>query len=165
MLAPTIDEAVARSPAPTLLLQPSEMVELSHRRASGAPRVDGNAVRILKDGAANYAAWFAAIGLARKTVSFENYIIEDDEVGSELSRVLIDRARAGVKVRMLHDWLGSLVGATRRYWRQLAAAGVEVRRFTTPHIDSPVGWLCRDHRKTLSVDAWFLTATPSSPRP
>jgi cardiolipin synthase len=152
MLVPPIDRAVAPSPATTLLLEASELVELSYRRASGAPRVEGNAVRILKDGAANYAAWFAAIGVARKTVFFENYIIEDDEVGGELSKVLIDRARAGVKVRMLHDWLGSLVGATHRYWRELAAAGVEVRRFNTPRIDSPVGWLCRDHRKTLSVD-------------
>lgn len=152
MLAAPISEAVTPPPEEALLLQASELVELSYRRASGAPRVEGNAVRILKDGAANYAAWFVAIGGARKTVFFENYIIEDDEVGGELARVLIERARAGVKVRMLHDWLGSLVGASRRYWRELAAAGVEVRRFNTPRIDSPVGWLCRDHRKTLSVD-------------
>ena len=145
-------DPVAPSPATTLLLEASELVEQAYRRASGASRVDGNAVRILKDGAANYAAWFAAIRAARKTVFFENYIIEDDEVGGELAAALIDRAHAGVKVRMLHDWLGSLAGATRRYWRVLVAAGVEVRRFNTPRIDSPVGWLSRDHRKTLSVD-------------
>ena len=146
------NDPVAPSPAATLLLEASELVEQAYRRASGASRVDGNAVRILKDGAANYAAWFAAIRAARKTVFFENYIIEDDEVGGELAAALIDRAHAGVKVRMLHDWLGSLAGATRRYWRVLVAAGVEVRRFNTPRIDSPVGWLSRDHRKTLSVD-------------
>ena len=117
-------EPVTASPDATLLLAASELVEQAHRRASGAPLVKGNAVRILKDGAANYTAWFAAIGAARKTVFFENYIIEDDEVGRELAAGLIDRARAGVKVRMLHDWLGSLAGATRRYWRVLVAAGV-----------------------------------------
>src|SRR5664279_54794 len=143
---------VPPSPDAAPLLEASELVEQAYRRASGAPLVKGNAVRILKDGAANYTAWFAAIRAARKTVFFENYIIEDDEVGSELAAALIDRARAGVKVRMLHDWLGSLAGATRRYWRVLVAAGVEVRRFNTPRIDSPVGWLSRDHRKTLSVD-------------
>jgi cardiolipin synthase len=146
------NQAVAPPPDATLLLEASEVVERSYRRASGAPLVAGNAVRILKDGAANYAAWFAAIRAARRTVFFENYLIEDDEVGGELAAALIDRARAGVKVRMLHDWLGSLAGATRRYWRVLVAAGVEVRRFNTPRIDSPVGWLCRDHRKTVSVD-------------
>ena len=55
------NDPVAPSPAATLLLEASELVEQAYRRASGASRVDGNAVRILKDGAANYAAWFAAI--------------------------------------------------------------------------------------------------------
>jgi len=152
MPKPPTNHPPAPSPNAALLLEASELVERSYRRASGAPLVEGNAVRILKDGAANYAAWFAAIRAGRKTVFFENYIIEDDEVGGELAAALIDRARAGVKVRMLHDWLGSLAGATRRYWRALVAAGVEVRRFNTPRIDSPVGWLSRDHRKTVSVD-------------
>src|SRR5664279_3001812 len=143
---------VPPSPDAAPLLEASELVEQAYTRASGAPRVEGNAVRLLKDGAANYAAWFAAIRAARKTVFFENYIVDNDEVGGELAAALIDRASAGVKVRMLHDWLGSLWGATRRYWRVLAAAGVEVRRFNPPRIDSPVGWLSRDHRKTLTVD-------------
>lgn len=137
----------------------SALVEQAYTRASGAPLVGGNAVRVLKDGAANYAAWFAAIRVARKMVCFENYIIEDDEVGNELASALIDRARNGVEVRMLHDWLGSLGGATRRYWRVLVAAGVEVRRFNPPRIDSPVGWLSRDHRKTLSVDGEIAFVT------
>jgi cardiolipin synthase len=147
------------SPATPSLPGASDLVEQAYTRASGAPLVGGNAVRVLKDGAANYAAWFAAIRAARKMVCFENYIIEDDEVGNELASALIDRARNGVKVRMLHDWLGSLGGATRRYWRVLAAAGVEVRRFNPPRIDSPVGWLSRDHRKTLSVDGEIAFVT------
>ncbi len=146
------DRSVISSPSAGSLLEASELVERAYTRASGAPLVEGNAVRVLKDGAANYAAWFAAIRAARKMVLFENYIIEDDEVGRELASALIDRARAGIKVRMLHDWLGSLAGATRRYWRRLSAAGVEVRRFNAPHLGSPLGWLSRDHRKTLSVD-------------
>ena len=75
------DRSVPPSPDAALLLEASELVEQAYRRASGAPLVKGNSVRILKDGAANYTAWFAAIRAARKTVFFENYIIEDDEVG------------------------------------------------------------------------------------
>ncbi len=152
MPEPTTPGPLPPSSDAAALLGASEQVEQAYTRASGAPLVEGNAVRVLKDGAANYAAWFAAIRAARKSVYFENYIVEDDEVGGELAAALSERARAGVKVRMLHDWLGSLGGATRRYWRALAAAGVEVRRFNPPRIDSPVGWLSRDHRKTLSVD-------------
>lgn len=139
-------------PIPTSLLAASELVEQAFTRASGAPLVKGNSVRVLKDGAANYSAWFASIRAARKTVYFENYIIEEDEVGQELAAALSDRARAGVKVRLMRDWLGSLGGASRRFWRHMAEAGVEVRRFNPPRIDSPLGWLSRDHRKAVTVD-------------
>lgn len=130
----------------------SDLVQQAFARASGAPLVEGNAVRLLKDGAANYPAWFAAIRGARRAVYFENYIIEDDDVGQELAAALSDRARAGVHVRLVRDWLGSLGGASHRFWRALADAGVELRRFNPPRIGSPVGWLSRDHRKTLMVD-------------
>jgi cardiolipin synthase A/B len=130
----------------------SDLVEQAFTRASGAPLVKGNAVRLLKDGAGNYPAWVAAIRSAQKTVNFENYIIEDDEVGRELASALSDRARAGVKVRLVRDWLGSLGGAGHRFWRDLAAAGVDVRLFNPPRIASPLGWLSRDHRKTITVD-------------
>jgi cardiolipin synthase len=154
LMAATTQQAITPASTPTdpSLLAASELVEQAFTRASGAPLVEGNAVCLLKDGAANYAAWFAAIRAARRTVYFENYIIEDDEVGQELAAALADRARAGVKVRFVRDWLGSLGGASRRFWRTLAAAGVDLRRFNPPRIDSPVGWLSRDHRKTLTVD-------------
>lgn len=57
----------------------------------------------------------AAIRSAQKTVNFENYIIEDDEVGRELASALSDRASAGVKVRLVRDWLGSLGGVGHRF--------------------------------------------------
>jgi cardiolipin synthase len=109
-------------------------------------------VRLLKDGVENYPAWTAAIRGARRAVYFENYIIEDDEVGQQLAAALSERARAGVKVRVVRDWLGSLGGASGRFWKGLADAGVELRRFNPPRIASPLGWLSRDHRKTITVD-------------
>ncbi len=127
-------------------------MEQAFTRAAGAPLVKGNAVRLLKDGLANYPAWFDAIRAARRSVTFENYIVEDDEVGRELAAALADRARAGVHVRLVRDWLGSLGGASHRFWRDLTAAGADVRVFNPPRIDSPFGWLSRDHRKTITVD-------------
>ena len=75
-------------------------------RAAGAPLVQGNAVRILKDGAENYPAWLAAIADARESVHFECYIVHDDEVGHRFADALIARAREGVRVRVIYDWLG-----------------------------------------------------------
>jgi cardiolipin synthase len=121
-------------------------------RTAGAPLVGGNHVRILKDAAENYPAWLDAIAGARHHVYFENYLVHDDEVGLRLADALVAAARSGVKVRVIYDWLGCAGKASRSYWRRLRAAGIEVRAYNPPHLESPLGWLNRDHRKMLSVD-------------
>ena len=120
-------------------------------RVAGAAPVEGNAVRLLRDGADNYPAWLAAIASAQRYVHFENYIIRDDEVGRRFTAALAAKAREGVAVRLLYDWMGSF-GTPRRVWRGLREAGVEVRSFNRPRLDSPFGWLSRNHRKTVGVD-------------
>src|SRR5688572_21704131 len=95
----------------------SELAQRAFDRASGAPLIDGNAVRILLDGHENYAAWLAAIRTAERAVFFENYIIEEDAVGTVFAAALAERARAGVKVWRIRDWLGSRSGASRGFWR------------------------------------------------
>ncbi len=120
-------------------------------RAAGAPLVPGNAVRILKDGE-NYAAWLESIGSATDTIHFETYIIHGDEVGVRFADALAERARAGVRVRCLCDWFGSLHAGSRRVWSRLRAAGVDVRLFNPPRPDRPFAWISRDHRKVVIVD-------------
>lgn len=117
---------------------------------AGAQLVPGNSVRILKDAAENYPAWLDAIRTAERTVYFESYIIGDDAVGREFVQALAERARAGVRVRLLYDWLGTR--APRSLFAPLVEAGGTVRVFNPPRFDSPVGWLTRDHRKSIVVD-------------
>jgi cardiolipin synthase len=121
-------------------------------RAGGAPLVPGNAVRLLRDAAENYPAWLEAIGAAEHTIHFESYIIHEDAAGRRFAELLAAKARAGLRVRLIYDWLGALGHASRRFWRSLRQAGVEVRCFNPPRFDSPFGWLSRDHRKVISVD-------------
>ena len=121
-------------------------------RASGAPLVPGNQVRVLEDADGNYPVWLAAIRNARRFILFENYIFEEDEVGTAFAEALAERARAGVRVRFVRDWLGSKGGASRGFWKRLAASGVEMRCFNPPRLDSPFGWISRDHRKMVTVD-------------
>jgi cardiolipin synthase len=121
-------------------------------RAAGARLILGNRVRLLKDAAENYPAWQEAIRSARKWIHFESYIIHADEVGQMFASLLADKAREGVKVRVLYDWVGALGNSSRRFFRRLTRAGVEVRSFNPFRFDSPLGWLSRDHRKMLSVD-------------
>jgi cardiolipin synthase len=89
------------------------MADQAFSRAAGAPLVPGNHVTLLKDAAENYPAWLAAIAAARKTVHFECYIIHEDDTGRQFAGALIEKARQGVKVRLLYDWMGAL-GKTSR---------------------------------------------------
>ena len=135
----------ADSPARTLADQ-------TFARAAGAPLIAGNTVRLLRDARENYPAWLEAIRSAKSTVHFETYIIHRDEVGLQFAEALADRARHGVRVRLLYDWLGSFSLSLRRRWPMLARAGVEVRCFNPPRLDRPFGWISRDHRKVITVD-------------
>jgi cardiolipin synthase len=128
------------------------LADQAFSRAAGAPLVGGNAVRLLKDAAENFPAWLDAIRSAERSIFFESYIFGDDATGREFRDALADKARAGVRVRVLHDWLGSPGKIVSRFWRSLGAAGASVRRFNRPRFDSPLGWLSRDHRKSMCVD-------------
>lgn len=121
-------------------------------RAAGAPLVPGNAVQLLRDARENYPAWLEAIAGARRWVHFESYIIHDDTTGALFAEALIERARAGVTVRVIYDWAGGLGAAWPSFWRRLSAGGVHVRVFNPPNFRSPLSWLARDHRKMLGVD-------------
>lgn len=121
-------------------------------RAAGTSLVSGNSVRLLKDARENYPAWLDAIAGAPRWIHFESYIIHDDDVGERFADALIAKAREGVSVRVLYDWMGGFGKTSRRFWNRLRAGGVEVRCHNPPTLASPLGWLSRDHRKMLGVD-------------
>jgi len=129
------------------------LLDRAFTRAAGAPLVNGNRVRLLKNAAENYPAWLEAIHSARAKIYFENYFVCDDRIGREFAAALAERARAGVRVCFVHDWLGSLRKTSRRFWRTLDDAGVEVRTFNPLKFASPLDVLHRDHRKVLAVDS------------
>lgn len=121
-------------------------------RAAGASLIEGNIVRLLKDAAENYPAWLDAIRGARRYVHFETYIIHEDECGWEFAEALGTKAREGVPVRLIYDWMGGFGKTSRSFWSYLRTQGVEIRCYNPPSLDSPFGWVHRDHRKTLTVD-------------
>jgi cardiolipin synthase len=121
-------------------------------RAAGAPLVEGNAVRLLRDARENYPAWLDAIRSAERWIHFESYIVHDDASGREFADALMQKARAGVRVRLVYDWVGALTATTWMFWHRLRKAGVDVRAFNQPRLDAPLGWMSRDHRKMIGVD-------------
>ena len=134
------------------LPQLRELATHAFSRTAGAPLVHGNRIRLLRDARENYPAWLDAIRGARRHVHFEMYFIEEDASGREFANALTGKAREGVAVRLVYDWLGGFRRASRRFWNALRDAGVEVRCYNPPALDSPLGWLSRDHRKMLAVD-------------
>jgi cardiolipin synthase len=118
------------------------------------PLVAGNRVDLLQDGPGTYAAMFAAIEGARDHVNLESYILEAEGPGAEFARRLVDKARAGVRVNVLYDSLGS-IATPARYFDELRAGGVSVCEYNPLR---RLGTLfsralhLRDHRKLMVVD-------------
>jgi len=128
------------------------LADQAFSRAAGAPLVDGNHVRLLKDARENYPAWLDAIRAAKHHIHFESYIIHEDSTGRTFADALIAKAQEGIPVRLVYDWMGGFGNTSRRFWERLRAGGVKVRCYNPPRFDSPLGWLSRDHRKMLAID-------------
>jgi cardiolipin synthase len=130
----------------------SAVAHQAFSRAAGAPLVEGNQLQLLIDARQNYPAWLDAIREARHHIYLESYIVYDDEIGAVFADALTAKAREGVRVRVIYDWMGNFMRGSRRYWSRLRAAGIEVRCYNPPRLLSPLGWIHREHRKTISVD-------------
>ena len=92
-----------------------------------------------------------AIGAARQTITFESYIYWSGSIGREFVDALSERAKAGVKVHVLLDWVGSLK-MDNALVDEMRRVGIEVERFHEPHWYNWGKLNNRTHRKLLVVD-------------
>ncbi len=120
-------------------------------RATGSPRIDGNTLALQFEGPSTFDRWLEAIDAAERFVHFENYILRDDRIGRAFRDALVAKARQGIPVRVVYDWVGSWA-TPRRYFKVFREAGVQVRAFNRPNFRDPLGLLQRDHRKLVCVD-------------
>ena len=123
---------------------------------AGNPLSTGNKVVLLEDGARTYADMLATIRAAKQSLHMETYIFEDDEVGQQFAAALGERVRAGVKVKLLYDAVGS-ARTPPEFFKGLAGAGIEVAQFNPfgpagMILKGPVELNHRDHRKLTIVD-------------
>ncbi|NNF12693.1 MAG: cardiolipin synthase B [Gemmatimonadetes bacterium] len=122
-------------------------------RATGSETICGNEIRLQFEGPVTFSAWLDSIRSAERFVYFENYLVRDDPVGREFRSALIEKAREGVPVYVLYDWMGCWA-TPRNFWKPLREAGVQVTAFNPPRValGNPFGALQRDHRKLVVVD-------------
>jgi len=113
--------------------------------------VPGNRFEVLLNGDEIFPSMLAAIRSARSSISFETYIYWSGDVGRDFAAALAERARAGVKVHVLIDWVGSSK-MEKAFLDTMEQAGVEVRKYNEPRWYTINKLNNRTHRKLLVVD-------------
>ncbi|CAA9243952.1 MAG: putative phospholipase D family protein, partial [uncultured Chloroflexia bacterium] len=142
-------------PSDTLPRDPG--IQRALQRISNAELRTGNSLALLQDGPATFDDWLGAIGRARRWVHLENYIFKpNDQIGKQFTDALIERARAGVAVRVLYDWFGSWDVPTS-YWERMRKEGVDVRAVNSLVVGAPFAAINRDHRKLVAVDGTYAS--------
>ena len=117
----------------------------------GPPLDGGNQAQALLNGVQIFPAMLAAIRGAQHTITFETYIYWSGDIGAEFAQALTERAKAGVKVHVLLDWLGS-AKIDESFLQEMQAAGVQIRKFHKPSWYNLARLNNRTHRKLLVID-------------
>ncbi len=113
--------------------------------------VGGNRFEVLLNGDRIFPSMLAAIRGAQKTITFESYIYWSGSIGKQFADALAERARAGVKVHVLLDWVGSQK-MEAALLESMEQAGVEIKKFHQPHWYNLARLNNRTHRKVLVTD-------------
>ncbi len=120
--------------------------------SADSPFLINNRVDILTNGDDTFSKILYALESAEDHIHMEYYIIRDDKIGTEIKNVLIRKAKAGVKVRLIYDSVGCWK-LSAKYLHDLKLAGVEVFPFfpvALPILSRELNY--RNHRKIIVVD-------------
>lgn len=136
----------------TLSSDPSRRLVNLVLRNSLSPFTMYNRMDVLTNGVETFSAIIQALDEATHHIHMQYYIWRDDAIGRDIQRILIEKARAGVEVRIIYDGVGSW-RLSRSYIHELKQAGVEIYPFlpvALPVTASKVNY--RNHRKIVVVD-------------
>lgn len=117
-----------------------------------APFTKSNRAQVLPDGSQAFAHIFAQLKQAKDHIHIEYYILRDDSTGQILKDILIGKAKAGVRVRVIYDAVGSWQ-LSKSYIRELRESGVKIKPFLPvifPLINNRLNY--RNHRKIVVID-------------
>ena len=117
----------------------------------GPPIVEGNRFEPLHNGDQIFPSMLAAIRGATQSITFETYIYWSGDIGRAFADALSERARAGVKVHVLLDWVGS-AKIDEHFLEEMRAAGVAIQKFHAPSWYDIARMNNRTHRKLLVID-------------
>jgi cardiolipin synthase A/B len=132
-----------------------DILDPQFRREMGAllgpAIVQGNTIKALQNGDEIFPNMLAAIAAATRTITFETYIYWSGEVGTRFADALIERARAGVQVHVMLDWVGSK-RIDEKLIHLMKGVGIQVVRYHALRWYSVARINNRTHRKVLIID-------------
>ncbi len=140
-----------RNPLPHNLASWDGQFRTSMGALFGSNNIPGNKVETLVNGNRIFPSMLQAIGDARKTITFETYIYWRGGISDQFAEALSKKAREGLSVKVLLDWVGS-IPMDESLIERMRGAGVQVVHFR------PIRWHTidrvnnRSHRKLLIVD-------------
>ena len=112
----------------------------------------GNSVALFKNGDEAFAEILDAIRSAKEYVLLEFYAFSDDSVGRMFQELLLQKAKEGVRIRLIYDAVGSVL-TDKDFFSAMAAGGIKVAEFRPVVLWKPYwNWIKRDHRKIVCVD-------------
>lgn len=149
------EEAVIHHVSPVkdeLFDQHSDIIMYNLQNSSAVISAD-NEIRIYKDGISKFNTLIDDIKKAEKFIHFQYYIIRDDELFNRISKVLLEKAQEGVKVRILYDAMGCR-RTPGKYWKELEShENVEVSVFFPAYFKRiQLRLNYRNHRKICVID-------------
>lgn len=111
-----------------------------------------NKVSVYANGSEIFDSLFADLDKAEKSIHIEFYIIEEGEVGNHLHDLLLKKAKEGVEVRVIYDYIGGM-RLPIEWKRSLVDAGVKIHSFLTANSFSGLQYInYRNHRKLVIID-------------
>lgn len=117
----------------------------------GPAVLGGNRIEDLQNGVRIFPPMLEAIASARRTITFETFVYWSGAVGRQFANALASRARDGVRVHVLLDWVGSMK-MDEKLLKQMSDAGVAVQRYHPLNLRNLSRMDNRTHRKLLVVD-------------
>lgn len=115
------------------------------------PLCDGNKIETIVNGCRYFPAMLEAIRSAQHSITFESFIYVSGDIGRQFSEALIERCKAGVRVHVLCDFMGSW-RMRKTHLQELEDAGISVELYRPPRLSNLVHFTNRTHRKILVID-------------
>ncbi len=147
----TTGEEEIKHQIPRLYTSASPQFERSMGVLLGPSIQEGNEVKELLNGEQIFPPMLDAIRSAQHSITFETYIYWSGDIGKQFADALSERARAGVPVHVLLDWVGS-AKIEDSFLTEMKDAGVEIEKFHEPTWYDLARLNNRTHRKLLVVD-------------